>query len=120
VATKSESLFDVLQRIPAARVQRIEIVDGATLGIPRLSGQVANVITAGARSAGASNGAAWRGRITPRPAYAGGEVSVRRLDLDARMEPSRRPTTSARRRGRQPGDDDHRRRRQRHRDYPTC
>src|SRR5262245_1944364 len=33
VASKSESVFDVLRRITTARVERIEIVDGATLGI---------------------------------------------------------------------------------------
>jgi hypothetical protein len=76
VATKSESLFDVLQRIPAARVVRIEIVDGATLGIPGLSGQVANVITAGGDISGRFE---WRGVARPRyakPSFIGGEVSV--------------------------------------------
>ena len=76
VATKSESLFDVLQRIPAARVVRIEIVDGATLGIPGLSGQIANVITSGGEVSGRYE---WRGRWRPQYAktsYAGGEVSV--------------------------------------------
>jgi outer membrane receptor for ferrienterochelin and colicin len=34
VASKSESVFDVLRRITSAQVERIEIVDGATLGIP--------------------------------------------------------------------------------------
>jgi hypothetical protein len=68
VASKSESLFDVLQRIPADRVQRIEIVDGATLGIPGLAGQIANVLPPAARSAAATNGARSRGRNTPRPA----------------------------------------------------
>ncbi|HEY6817732.1 MAG TPA: TonB-dependent receptor plug domain-containing protein [Croceibacterium sp.] len=76
VASKSESLFDVLQRIPAARVVRIEIVDGATLGIPGLSGQVANVITSGGAISGRYE---WRGRWRPKyakPSYVGGEVSV--------------------------------------------
>jgi hypothetical protein len=76
VATKSESLFDVLQRIPAARVVRIEIVDGATLGIPGLSGQVANVITAGGKISGRFE---WRGVARPhyaKPSFIGGEVSV--------------------------------------------
>src|SRR6186713_2838359 len=76
VATKSESLFDVLQRIPATRVVRIEIVDGATLGIPGLSGQIANVITSGGEVSGRYE---WRGRWRPQYAktsYAGGEVSV--------------------------------------------
>ena len=37
--------FDQLSRINASNVVRIEIVDGASLDIPGLSGQVANVIT---------------------------------------------------------------------------
>lgn len=43
-SSKSDSIFTQLQRIPADNVTRIEIVDGATLDIPGLSGQVANVI----------------------------------------------------------------------------
>ncbi len=38
VASKSETIFDRLARIPAAKVERIEIVDGATLGMPGLLG----------------------------------------------------------------------------------
>lgn len=41
---KSNDVVTELGRIPAANVVRIEIVDGATLNIPGLSGQVANVI----------------------------------------------------------------------------
>ncbi|HEV3485609.1 MAG TPA: Plug domain-containing protein, partial [Vicinamibacterales bacterium] len=41
---KSNDVVTELGRIPAANVERIEIVDGATLDIPGLSGQVANVI----------------------------------------------------------------------------
>ena len=43
VANKTGAV-DVLQRTPAASVDRIEIVDAASLGIAGLSGQVANVI----------------------------------------------------------------------------
>ncbi|GGD52441.1 TonB-dependent receptor plug domain-containing protein [Erythrobacter arachoides] len=43
-SNKSEELFTLLQRIPANTVERIEIVDGATLDIPGLSGQVANIV----------------------------------------------------------------------------
>jgi len=46
---KSNDVVTELSRIPANNVERIEIVDGATLNIPGLSGQVANVI---ARSSG--------------------------------------------------------------------
>src|SRR5205085_1793572 len=41
---KSNDVVTELGRIPVANVVRIEIVDGATLNIPGLSGQVANVI----------------------------------------------------------------------------
>ena len=44
LSSKSVSARDRLSRIPADNVVRIEIVDGATLDIPGLSGQVANVI----------------------------------------------------------------------------
>lgn len=76
LASKSDSLFDQLQRIPANRVARIEIVDGATLGIPGLSGQVANVVTQGGAITGRYE---WRGVWRPKyakPSYAAGEVSV--------------------------------------------
>lgn len=44
IANKSGGAVDQLQRIPAGNVERIEIVDAASLGIAGLSGQVANVI----------------------------------------------------------------------------
>ena len=44
IAGKSEDIQSQLNRIPAQNVVRIEILDGATLEIPGLSGQVANVI----------------------------------------------------------------------------
>ncbi len=44
IANKSGGAIDQLQRISAANVERIEIVDSASLGIAGLSGQVANVI----------------------------------------------------------------------------
>jgi hypothetical protein len=43
-STKGDSLFTLLSRIPADNVDRVEIVDGASLDIPGLSGQVANVV----------------------------------------------------------------------------
>jgi hypothetical protein len=45
VSGKSVDVFDALRRIPVAAVVRIDIVEGASLDIPGLSGQVANVIT---------------------------------------------------------------------------
>ena len=61
-STKSDSLFDLLTRIPAANVERIEIVDGATLDIPGLSGQVANIVY---QSSSLSGQFAWTGEMRP-------------------------------------------------------
>lgn len=44
-SSKSSDARDILGRIPANTVERIEILDGASLDIPGLSGQVANVVT---------------------------------------------------------------------------
>lgn len=43
-SSKSSGANQILSRIPADNVARIDIVDGATLDIPGLSGQVANII----------------------------------------------------------------------------
>ncbi|MEL7689068.1 TonB-dependent receptor plug domain-containing protein [Citromicrobium bathyomarinum] len=76
IASKSDSAVDRLSRTSAARVQRIEIVDGASFGIPGLSGQVANVII----ETGAISGN-FRYNLRVRPEYAApswgsGEVSL--------------------------------------------
>ena len=42
-SSKSSGANQILGRIPASNVTRIEIVDGASLNIPGLSGQVANI-----------------------------------------------------------------------------
>ncbi len=42
--SKSDDAFTQLSRIPASTVVRIEIVDGAALDLPGLSGEVANLI----------------------------------------------------------------------------
>jgi len=47
VANKSGGAIDELQRVSAANVERIEIVDAASLGIAGLSGQVANLLEQG-------------------------------------------------------------------------
>lgn len=44
VANKSGGAIDQLQRTPSSNVERIEIVEAASLGIAGLSGQVANII----------------------------------------------------------------------------
>ncbi|ABC62317.1 TonB-dependent receptor plug domain-containing protein [Erythrobacter litoralis] len=75
-SSKSDSLRDQLQRIPAADVVRIEILDGTTLDIPGLSGQVANIVTS---STGTSGQFTWRSGFraynTEAQLY-GGEVSL--------------------------------------------
>lgn len=48
---KSGGAVDELRRIPAADVERIEIVEAASLGIAGLAGQVANVIVKAERKA---------------------------------------------------------------------
>lgn len=76
LALKSETIFDRLQKISADRVERIEIVDGASLKIPGLSGQVANVVT---RPGGISGQYEWDSRFRPgyvSPAWFGGNVSL--------------------------------------------
>lgn len=77
LASKSDDLFAQLARIPAASVVRIDIVDGATLSIPGLSGQVADVIT---KPDSLSGSFSWRGEYRPNfshPGYTNGEVSVK-------------------------------------------
>ncbi|MDP8914367.1 MAG: TonB-dependent receptor plug domain-containing protein, partial [Pseudomonadota bacterium] len=44
VSGKSNDAIEELSQIPASNVIRIDIVDGATLDVPGLSGQVANII----------------------------------------------------------------------------
>jgi hypothetical protein len=52
IGGKSDDIVTQLGRIPAANVVRIDIVDGATLDVPGLSGEVANVITRATRTNG--------------------------------------------------------------------
>ena len=53
IANKSGGAIDELQKVAAANVERIEIVEAAQLGIAGLAGQVANVIV---KSAGKASG----------------------------------------------------------------
>ncbi len=76
ITNKSEGVFSQLQRIGTDRVERIEIVDGATLGIAGLSGQVANVIT---RPSDISGRFTYRANFRPKyaePSFIGGEISL--------------------------------------------
>ncbi len=51
IANKQTGAVGELQRIPASNVERIEIVDAASLGIAGLAGQVANVIVKATKKA---------------------------------------------------------------------
>ncbi|MEO1659538.1 MAG: TonB-dependent receptor plug domain-containing protein [Pseudomonadota bacterium] len=75
ISSKSTSARNVLSRIPATNVERIEIVDGADLDIPGLSGQVANVV---ATANGISGTWTYRQRYRENlpPAYDWVELSV--------------------------------------------
>lgn len=77
LASKSDDLFSQLSRIPAGSVVRIDIVDGATLSIPGLSGQAADIITKPDAFSGQFE---WRGEARvhfTRPRYSDAEVSVK-------------------------------------------
>lgn len=75
ISSKSTSASDALARIPVTSVERIEIVEGASLDIPGLSGQVANVI---AKANGISGTWAYRQRYRENlpPVYDWVELSV--------------------------------------------
>ena len=75
-SSKSESIRDQLQRIPASDVIRIEILDGTALDIPGLTGQVANIVR---KSSGTSGQFRWRTGFRPHNTEAqlyGGEISL--------------------------------------------
>jgi hypothetical protein len=77
-SSKSDGLESRLARIPAASVIRIEIVDGASLNIPGLFGQAANIVV---KDTDAISGSfAWRGEVRAHyatPRFTNGEVSVK-------------------------------------------
>ena len=75
ISSKSSSAADVLSRIPASTVERIELLEGATRDIPGLSGLVVNVI---AEAAGVSGTLSYRARFIDGqyPIYGGGEISA--------------------------------------------
>lgn len=76
ISGKSNDVLTELGRIPASNVIRIEIVDAATLNVPGLSGQVANVFV---KADSMSGQFAWRPEFRQRntkPLLTRGEVSV--------------------------------------------
>jgi outer membrane receptor protein involved in Fe transport len=73
---KSTDIRTELRRISAASVARIEIVDGATLAVPGLSGQVADIVTV---ARGLTGNFVWNPQIRARRSPArltNGEVSI--------------------------------------------
>ncbi len=76
LSSKSQGVFDQLRRVSAANVERIEIVDGATLDIPGLSGQVANIVTRGGEISGSYEYRTFHRPKYAEPSWFGGEVSV--------------------------------------------
>lgn len=77
ISGKSNDAITELSRISASSVSRIDIVDGATLNIPGLSGQVANILTTA--SEGIKGQFEWRPEFRARntdPLYTRGAVSV--------------------------------------------
>jgi outer membrane cobalamin receptor len=76
IANKSGGAVDQLKKVPAGNVDRIEIVDAASLGIAGLSGQVANVILKQATAA--SGQFDWEPSFRAhfaKPEYLGGSIS---------------------------------------------
>lgn len=75
-SNKSDFIQTQLQRIPADTVTRIEIVDGASLDIPGLSGQVANVVFEASQITGQFS---WKPEFRPHftdPLFTRGDVSI--------------------------------------------
>ena len=75
VSSKSSSAANILSRIPASTVERIELLEGAALDIPGLSGLVVNVI---AEADGVSGTISYRARLIDgqEPLLGGGEISA--------------------------------------------
>lgn len=76
-SNKADNMYTQLSRIPAANVERIEIVDGATLDIPGLSGQVANIVY---RADSFSGQFSWKPQYRAHytnPLFTRGDISVR-------------------------------------------
>lgn len=76
ISSKSTSTRDQLSRIPVGNVIRIDVVDGATLDLPGLSGRVANIIV---RSGGVSGRFEWRPQFATGPSpvnWGDGNISL--------------------------------------------
>lgn len=77
IASKNTDAETALQRISASNVVRIEIVDGATLSITGLSGQVLNLVTSSDGNKGISGNFKWEPRFRRSgDSWLNGEVSI--------------------------------------------
>ena len=79
IANKSTDARSALQRIAATQVAYVDIVDGASLNVPGLTGQVANVVlAAGAGSGGFKTTIHWQPEWRPRinDNWLNGEIST--------------------------------------------
>lgn len=79
IANKSTDARTALQRIAASDVAYIDIVDGAGLNVPGLTGQVANItVVAGKSTAGFKTTIRWQPEIRPhiRDNWFNGEIST--------------------------------------------
>ncbi|MGQ2929633.1 MAG: TonB-dependent receptor plug domain-containing protein, partial [Sphingopyxis sp.] len=95
-SNKGDDMYTQLSRIPAGNVERIEIVDGATLDIPGLSGQVANIVY---RADSFSGQFSWKPEFRAHytdPLFTRGDVSVRGRSGDLEYEAALNNDDSAR------------------------
>lgn len=75
-SSKSDAIRTLLSRIPAENIERIEILDGATLDVPGLSGQVANIVY---RADSISGQFSWKPEFRAHhtdPLFTRGDISV--------------------------------------------
>lgn len=78
IANKSTDARAALSRITADQVAYIEIIDGASVNVPGLTGQVANVVLTAGSAGGFKTTFRWEPEIRPRlqPNWFAGEVST--------------------------------------------
>lgn len=95
-SNKADDMYTQLSRIPAGNVERIEVVDGATLDIPGLSGQVANIVY---RADGLSGQFSWKPEFRAHytdPLFTRADISVRGRSGDFEYEAALNNDDSAR------------------------
>ena len=89
VASKSGGAIGELEKISASNVERIEIVDAATLDIAGLTGQVANVVTKAEQKS--SGQFTWRPEFRAHytePIFTRGDISYSRKSAERSTIPS--------------------------------